>query len=295
MLEASVVIATRNRADFLRACLAQLASQTAPGRFDTIVADNGSTDETASVVAAAAQRAAVRRVYVEEPNRGKARNAAVAAATGNVVIFCDDDTLPPEGFVEAHLRARAASPNSVVSGPIVNVPDAAHLVAPGPRHFSRAFLCTCNASVERAAVLAVGGFDEGYELYGWEDTDLGVRLREHGLRHIWSWEAFIYHIKPPSTISLDKRRAVAVELGTMAARFVRKSPTPAVRLATGAYRLNFARASILGAAPLRRWYERIAKKSADGRSALARFAADALVDADYIDALRSGLQRRDDR
>jgi len=292
MLDGSVVIASRNRAALLRACLDRLAAQSAKGQFDVVVVDNGSTDDTAAAVtAAAAAGVPVRRLYVDEPNRGKARNAGIAAATGDAVIFCDDDTLPPAGWVEAHLAAQASSPRAVVSGPIVNVAGASDLPKPGARHVSRAFLCTCNASVSRAELDAVGGFDERYDLYGWEDTDLGVRLRERGGRRIWSWDAYIYHVKPAGSQPLEARVALAAEKGAMAARFVRKSPTVPVRLATGAYALNFLRASLLEAPPLRKLYARVAGASDGARSPIGRLAADALVDAAYVDALRTALRR----
>ena len=87
MIEASVVIATRNRAAFLRECLVCLARQTAAGRFDTIVVDNGSTDETQAVLSqAAAGGLNVDRVFVEDPNRAKARNAGIRAARGAVIV-----------------------------------------------------------------------------------------------------------------------------------------------------------------------------------------------------------------
>ena len=292
MVEASVVIATRNRAGRLRECLARLSDQTARGRFDVVVVDNGSTDETPAVAAAAALDNAVRRIHVAEPNRGKARNAGIASSAGAVVIFCDDDTLASAGFVDAHLRARAGHSRAVVTGPIVNVADAGHLINPGPQHYSRAFLCTCNASALRADLDAVGGFDERYDLYGWEDTDLGVRLRGSGVTRVWSWDAYLYHVKPPEAESLDKRLALAREKGEMAARFVRKSPTLAVKLATGAYGANFVRAAIVGAPVLRRWFERTAR-TAVRPSPFAAFAADYVVDAAYLDALRAALRRHD--
>ena len=292
MVDASVVIATRNRAGLLRGCLDRLVAQTAAGRFEIVVVDNGSTDDTAAVVADAASRGVpLRRIEVGEPNRGKARNAGIAAAQGATIVFCDDDTLPPPGWVHAHLAARASAAGAVVAGPIVNVDNARDLPPPAAKHFSRAFLCTCNASVAHADLDAIGGFDERYDLYGWEDTDLGVRLRERGARRVWSWDAYIYHVKPASAQPLDARIALAAEKGAMAARFIRKSPTLPVRLATGAYALNFVRAALLESPPLRRWYARVAARQTHERSAFARFAADSLVDAAYIDAMRAALRR----
>lgn len=292
MIDASVVIATRDRAAFLRTCLERLASQSALGRFEVIVVDNGSKDDTAGVVGAAQPLA--RRVYVAEPNRGKARNAGIAAAAGRIVIFCDDDTLPPPQFVDAHLRAHADAVDRVVVGPIVNVRSADALIPVSAAHYSRAFFCTCNASVAKTALEAVGGFDEQFDLYGWEDTDLGVRLKGAGLHRIFDWNAYIYHVKPAATMGLARRVALAQEKGEMAARFVRKSPTWPVRLATGAYAANFARAAIAGAAPLRRAYARFAGTGDAPASALQAFARDALADAAYVDALRAALRRADE-
>jgi glycosyltransferase involved in cell wall biosynthesis len=153
MLEATVIVATRDRADLLRDCLAGLARQSASGKFDVVVVDNGSSDATQAVIAqaAASTKGLVRGLHVAEPNRGKARNAGLAAAGGRIIIFCDDDTLPPEHFVEAHLAAHANAASgrareSVVSGPIINVPDGGTLPEPGHANFSRAFFCTCNVS-----------------------------------------------------------------------------------------------------------------------------------------------------
>lgn len=290
MPEASVVIATHNRARELGDCLAALALQSQPDQFEVIVVDNGSQDHTQEVIAAHASDR-VRGVFVAEPNRAKARNAGIAQARGRIVIFCDDDTVAPDNFVAEHLGAHHASARpAVVSGPIINVPDKDHLVAPSARHYSRAFFCTCNASVAKADLEAVGGFDERYDLYGWEDTDVGLRLRSRGLARLFAWHAYIYHVKPPRAVTLERRRAVAAEKGTMAARFVRKAPSWAVRLATGAYSANFARAAIVNAKPLRSLYERLARSARPG-SFVHAFASEALVDATYLDALRSALRR----
>ena len=290
MPEASVVIATHNRVRELGDCLAALAKQSKPEQFEVIAVDNGSQDETQRVIAAHANDR-VRGVFVADPNRAKARNAGIAAARGRIVIFCDDDTLAPKNFVAEHVRAHHdISRPAVVSGPIINVPDKDQHVAPSARNYSRAFFCTCNVSVPKADLEAVGGFDERYDLYGWEDTDVGLRLRSRGLTRVFAWPAYIYHVKPPRTLTLERRRALAVEKGTMAARFVRKAPSWPVRLATGAYAANFARAAIVNARPLRKLYERLARGTRPG-SLVQAFASEALVDAAYLDALKTALRR----
>jgi glycosyltransferase involved in cell wall biosynthesis len=284
--QASVIVATRNRAQQLRVCLAALGAQSAAGRFEVVVADNGSSDATRQVIA----EAGMRGLHVAEPNRAKARNAAIAAARGDLLIFCDDDTVAPHAWVEAHLASHERAANTVVTGPIINVADVTESTTPGARHWSRAFFCTCNASVAKDAVHKAGGFDEQYELYGWEDTDLGLRLRANGLRRVFSWAAFIYHVKPPEVMTLDRRRSIAREKGMMAARFVRKNPTWPVKLATGAYSLNFARAAVLGSPPLRALCARALRGGP--QSALGKLAAELVVDAAYVRSLRAALREQ---
>jgi len=124
------------------------------------------------------------------------------------------------------------------------VPSAEHRPQPQPANASRAFFVTCNVSVSRATLQAVGGFDEDFDLYGWEDTELGARLRSFGVRRRFAWDAYLWHIKPPTPESLEVALDKALQKAQMAARFVRKTPTPRIKLATGAYALNLLRARV---------------------------------------------------
>src|SRR5579864_4671402 len=140
MPAATVVIATRNRAVRLNACLASLRAQKACDDFEIVVVDNGSADETSAVLRRQPNEAPLLRVLrVSEPNRGKARNAGIGAALGEVIIFCDDDTVAPADFVGAHLRAHRRFDPCVVAGPIINIADAAKPVPPTAVHYSRAY------------------------------------------------------------------------------------------------------------------------------------------------------------
>jgi GT2 family glycosyltransferase len=132
-----------------------------------------------------------------------------------------------------------------VNGPILNVASYASRPRPQPSNYSRAFLCTCNASLPRESFRAVGGFDESFDLYGWEDTELGLRLREAGLRWKFAWDAYLWHVKPPheNTLAVESRKTI--EKARMASRFLAKHPSPRARFATGAHPLNLLRGRYL--------------------------------------------------
>jgi len=242
----SVVVATRNRARYVEHLLRDLAAQRKAPPFEAVIVDNASEDDTRAVVESAREYHAypIRYLYEPEPNRAKARNRGIRAAEGYIVVFTDDDVALPDHFLAAHEAAHDRS-NLVVGGPIVNVPSYEHRPAPTPLHWSRAFLCTCNASVPRHALEAVGGFDERFDLYGWEDTELGLRLRAHGMRRRFAWDAYLWHIKPPEDATLEVEARKAVEKARMAARFLRAAPGVRTRLATGAHPVNVLRGRYL--------------------------------------------------
>jgi glycosyltransferase involved in cell wall biosynthesis len=244
-MEFSVVIATKDRQGYLQRAVASLVDQIAPFPFEIIVVDNGSIDATRRVVEAFANGAvAVRYVAEAQPNRAKARNSGVAIAAGRYVAFCDDDVLVPQGWIVAHAAAQNGG-DHVVNGPIINV--ASYSARPAPRavNFSRAFLCSCNVSLSRRAFREIGGFDESFNLYGWEDTELGLRLRRSGSAWKFAWDAYLWHVKPgePAELAVESRKAI--EKARMAALFVAKHPSSRARLATGAHPLNLLRGRYL--------------------------------------------------
>jgi len=242
----SVIIATKDRAEFLDRALESLGKQIGAPSFEVIVVDNGSTDATPQVVERARAQHAFDVVYVfeERPNRGAARNRGIQVAQGYLVAFCDDDVYAPPGWLAAHDAAHEAT-NLIVNGPIVNVPSYHERPKPALANYSRAALCTCNVSIPRTALRDTSGFDEQFHLYGWEDTELGVRLNRAGLRSKFAWDAYIWHIKPPGEATLESEMRKALEKARMAVRFVQKDSSLRVRTATGAHPVNLLRARVL--------------------------------------------------
>lgn len=282
----SIVIATRNRAALLDGALASLRAQIGAPEFETLVIDNGSADGT-SVVAA---RHGAKVLFEAQPNRALARNAGLAAATGEIVLFVDDDVVLPPFFLAAHARVHAAEifPH-IVTGPIINVPDAQTRPVPSFVNGSNAFFCTCNVSVPRNALNAVGGFDPAFDKYGWEDTELGARLRAFDVRRRFAWDAYLWHVKPPATETLDAALEKTIEKARMAAVFVRKDPSSRAKLATGAYTINRVRAHLLAPRAAQPWLAGIAT-SVRVPAPLARVARDLVLDSVYVDELERALK-----
>jgi GT2 family glycosyltransferase len=242
----SLIIATKDRASYLARALASLEEQIGAPSFEVVVVDNGSSDETKAVVERQASHGVyqVHYVFEGEPNRGMARNRGVAVATGYLVCFVDDDVQLPPGFLAAHEAAHVTS-NLVVNGPIINVPSYDDRPKPAIANYSRAFLCTCNVSLPKHAIDAVGGFDDKFHLYGWEDTELGVRLREAGMRWRFAWDAYLWHIKAPTDNTLEIETRKVLERARMARHFLEKQDSSRVRMATGASTANLLRARYL--------------------------------------------------
>ena len=105
----SIVVPTYNRAGFIPATIKSVANQSFTS-WELLIVDDGSTDDTAAVVAA---RPDPRLHYLPKTNaeRGAARNYGLARAQGEYVLFLDsDDRLHPNHLITLHAGIRAQSP-----------------------------------------------------------------------------------------------------------------------------------------------------------------------------------------
>lgn len=108
-MDISVIIATRNRSAWLPTCLAHLEQQTFPAaRFEVILADAGSTDDTVSVARRFASGSPVRIqvLALEAVRLAVARNRAAAASRGRVLFFLADDELASPRLLQTHAEAQ---------------------------------------------------------------------------------------------------------------------------------------------------------------------------------------------
>ena len=238
-MRATVQLCTYNRAHLLERVLDACFEQTAAaGDYEVVLVNDGSTDDTPGAIERAKARATCRFVVVDQQNSGlaKGRNAGIARASGERIIFIDDDVLPLPNFVEEHLRSHGRTPNAIVRGGAINVESFDDLPPPvwSFRNYSGNYFWTTNVSVPLRTIRAIGGFNESFSEYGWEDIDVGLRLRFGGVRAVFNPKALAYHYKPrPRSGNVEKMIRQARAQARTAVQLAHIHPHWRTYLATG--------------------------------------------------------------
>lgn len=190
----SVVTASRGRHDALRRkALALLRQTLPPDAFEWCLWLNEAPEEVARVRAMLDELRLpydVRLAGGEDHPVGRARNLAAARSRGTVLLLSDDDCLPAEGALAAHVAFHASTPNAVGIGPL-RLPEALRKGARSEpferpaalgRRAAWINLTGANSSLPSEAFRAVGGYDPDWTGYGGEDPELALRLRGRGSR-----------------------------------------------------------------------------------------------------------------
>jgi glycosyltransferase involved in cell wall biosynthesis len=246
----SVVIPTYNRRPILEKCLRALESQRLIDRadhnaegitgYEVVVVDDGSTDGTIAWLEANKAAFPHVKLYQQEHlGPAAARNMGVEKSVGDIIIFIDSDLVVTEVFLQSHAdmlqqgKQELGSDRFFTYGRVINTANFDHPTSEPYKvtDFSAAFFATGNVAIAKHWLLAVGLFDTGFQLYGWEDLELGVRLKNRGLKLIKAPEAVGYHWHP--AFSLDQiPRLIDQEIqrGRMGVLFYQKHPTWEVRL-----------------------------------------------------------------
>ena len=222
----SVVINTYNRATSLPRTLAALRQQRHDD-FEVVVVNGPSTDGTAELLEAWRDDCVVCRCPAI--NISMSRNVGIAAASGDVVAFIDDDAIPEPDWLEK-LAAPYADPQVGGAGGIVwdhtgvqhqyrfslcdrlgrthftgEQPDYRSITA-GAEKF--VYLQGTNSSFRRDVLARIGGFDEEIE-YFHDETDVAARINDLGLLLVPLPDGAVHHkylashLRTPARIVLE--------------------------------------------------------------------------------------------
>lgn len=209
----TIIVCTRNGATRISACLNAIDAL-AGGPYETIVVDDGSTDDTSEIVTNTFPH--VRLISMAPSGLSAARNVGAEAATGQIFAYTDDDCLPDFEWISRLDRAFQLSDIAAAGGP--NLPPKARspeeaiiCAAPGaPSHVllddTRAeHLPGCNIAVRREAFQKIGGFNPVFHTAG-DDVDFCWRLREAGYALGFAPGAFVWHHRRASICGFLKQQ-----------------------------------------------------------------------------------------
>lgn len=209
---ASVVVAAYNAASTLADCLNSLKLLNHPD-YEIIVADDGSTDDTARI----ATDAGVRLLSLPHCGLGAARNAGIAAATGQIVAFIDSDaqadpdwlyhlveTLARTGAPAAGGRNFPPFNHSAIVSAIAAAPGEPREVRLGADQLEQ--LCGCSMALDKSKLETTDAFDPAFQTAG-DDIDLSWSLRDHGGRLAYAPAAVVLHERRPTVGAYLRQQA----------------------------------------------------------------------------------------
>ncbi|NES96508.1 MAG: glycosyltransferase [Desertifilum sp. SIO1I2] len=272
----SIVIPTYNRLPILQKCLTALEQQILTDSkvtgYEIILVDDGSTDGTLDWVAQNQRQLPHVQTFAQEhQGPSAARNLGVQKAQGDTIVFIDSDLVVTERFLQAHADALVKGEKLLGSdrlftyGWVINTCNFENPTSEPYKitDYSAAYFATGNVAIAKQWLEQAGLFDTRFQLYGWEDLELGVRLKQLGLKLIKCPEAVGYHWHPPFNLEqLPRLIDREIQRGRMGVLFYEKHPTWDVKMMiqmTQLHRLLWGLLSLGGTlnertmAPLLQW------------------------------------------
>lgn len=240
----SVVIPTCSRAEVLPRTLDAYLAQLTPGEDEIVVVDDGSTDDTASILAVYAHRYPNLLRTEHQPNAGPAaaRNRALQRSTGRWILFAGDDVLPAPGMLAVHAEVLAsggavASLGLIRWHPGQTVTPFMRWLEKGGVQFAYAGITdgqslppemaySSNLAIARHHLPPQPVFDSTFRAACWEDVDLGLRLAAAGVGLRYSEAALGLHWHPTDLVRARQR---AERVGYYRAQLHQKHQLPLER------------------------------------------------------------------
>ena len=214
-LKISCIIPTLGRGTVLCETVRQLLLQTYHAS-QIIIVDQTAVHpvEVTRTLAAWAEQSRVLWLRQSEPNASRARNTGARVATGDLLLFLDDDIRISANFLSAYAEAWVRTNADGISGPVLER-DAKMVETLDRRaftselgwllHFGKnyarecktSFMMSGNVAIRRELFLKLGGMDENYERGAHrEESDFAMRFRKAGYQFFYSPHCAIYHLGP---------------------------------------------------------------------------------------------------
>jgi GT2 family glycosyltransferase len=217
----SFIISTYNRRDVLLGTLARLDALS--GSHETIVVDNASKDGTAAGVRERFPHVSL--ISLKNNEGSCAKNRGLWQASGDYVVFLDDDSFPSPDSIPRMIRHFELDASLGAAGFIITLPDGSRECSAYPHVF-----IGCGVGFRRETLLRCGGLPDDFFMQA-EEYDLSLRLLDAGLKVRTFDDLHVTHLKTPQarisarTMRLDVRNNLAL----ISRRFPRRWVLPFAR------------------------------------------------------------------
>lgn len=237
----SIVIPTYNRLPILQKCLKALEQQQYDHiitNYEVVLVDDGSTDGTLNWLEENQLEFPHVRLFCQShQGPAAARNLGVEKALGETIIFIDSDLVVTKTFLQSHadslVEGYKTSDQVFTYGRVINTCNFDNPTSEPYKitDFSAAYFATGNVAIARHWLIEAGLFDPQFRQYGWEDLELGVRLKKLGLKLIKCPDAVGYHWHPAFDLEqLPKLIDREIQRGKMGVLFYQKHPSFEVKM-----------------------------------------------------------------
>ena len=206
-MEVSIIIVAYNEETYIEKCLTAILKQTFCD-FELIVIDDGSGDQTASVIKPIRDE---RIRYIRNDRNyglGESRNLGLKVAKGEYIFFTDADCIPSKYWIEEGLkhfkdkRCIGVTGRTFYATAKTTIADRIIENLEGHYHY------TNNVAYKKEIIDKVGGFNEEFK-FAYEDQDMGYQLKEYG-QIVFSEDMIVVHQRKVYTVSRlfqDAKRA----------------------------------------------------------------------------------------
>lgn len=232
----SVVMPYYRNERTLIACLKSFARQKEIQATEIIVVDDGGPVRADGLCNGLDLGVSLKLLRTDRAGQSGATNRGIQAARGELVMLTCADIIGCDTLLAEHVKAHQRSPGCAVLG---RIPYAANVKMTPFMQFLRTSgvqfdfeaiddpddvnclsLYAPNVSVRAVHLDMVGGFDEAFG-YGYQDTDLGIRLSEQGVKLVYSKDAVGFHDHPNDFLNFVKRQEL---MGEAAIRMLQMHP-----------------------------------------------------------------------
>lgn len=203
----SVIVPAYNAESTISACIKAVLEQSFSNQeYEIIVVDDGSTDNTASVI----QTFPVRYIHQHNQGPASARNRGVQEAQGELVLFTDADCQPLSNWIEEMIRPFEKKQVMAVKGKY-QTEQRALTARFAQAEFEERFqmlqrqdsidmVDTYSAAYRKNVFLSFGGFDPAFPVANNEDTELSYKMSRAGCIMVFNPDAVVLHLGHPDSL-----------------------------------------------------------------------------------------------